>query len=352
MKQYKEIRQWTYLDLQSGDVFFNEVNVLSIVNNSPMDVYYAPAEENGISLEGLYKLCEKANINFLNIPSKDILFAKNWEDKIIDLRSSMSNKTKVLSSINLKDLLNYVSSIRGPVQSSKEKSYTMRAWGEISRYSDNEFFISLKKCMYDIEGFGSFNGIQHNSSEPTPLPSIESFSSKAKELLKTNDRFKLIKVSPQDINFNNRNLRSSNVETFVNISLHDELFNFYSRKDFSGNQHRIKSIQDIIKNLHTPYDYASEKFAEGSITKAQNFQMSKEDIEAFNAYVRRIINTVASSAQKQIDDAIKSETHYFCNMKNAEHWLGLIFDELQTEKWESHIDPFFRQILINYANQY
>lgn len=352
MKQYKEVRQWTYLDLQTGEIFFNEINVLAIVNNSPMNIDYETVEENGLSLENLYKIGKKGDINFSYIPSKDISFAKNYADEIIDVRSSMVDETKALSSKYLQDLLNYVSSIRGPVKSKDEKDYTMRTWGEIIRYSDNEFFISLKKCMYDIEGFGSFNGIQHNSSEPVSLPSLESFSYKAKELLKTNERFKLIKVSPQDIDFHNRNLRSSNVETFVNIGLHDELFNFYSRKDFSGNQHRIKSIQDIIKNLHTPYDYASEKFAKGSITKAQNFQMSKEDIEAFNAYVRRIINTVASSAQKQIDDSIKSETHYFCNMKNAEHRLGLIFDELQTEKWESHIDPFFRQILINYANQY
>lgn len=245
MTKYKEIRQWLYLN--NNEIYFNIAYVLAIVNGTPETKIFEQQENRALSFTRLRNDIKKAGAKITLAPAQDIQFIKGVDGKALDKFSATQNEVGILSTENLNKLLNYEEQRSNASQSDNSFTYEYRAYGELTRKSDNQIFISIEKTRYDIEGRGYPCGNMIYPNPAVQAPSAQTLRDQAKKYQKKlQGQNELISVKPTEIDFGSRSRRPKKVELYVSPSLHDYLYNKYIAGTAYHLGDRIKKIDELV----------------------------------------------------------------------------------------------------------
>ncbi|KGL66563.1 hypothetical protein LX03_08015 [Limosilactobacillus mucosae] len=347
MSEYKEIRQWLYLS--NNEICFNIAYVLAIVNGASESTIFQQQESRALSFTRLRKDIKKAGAKINLVPAQTIQFIKDINGEPIDKFSASQEEIEALSTENLYKLLEFEKQRLNIQQSENNFKYKYKTYGEITRNSDNELFINIEKTRYDIEGRGYTNGnmIYPNYAVSAPSAKVLIYQAKKyQEALSENNE--IIKISPTEIDFGDRNRRPNNAEWYVSRKLHDFLYNKYISGKTYDLGDRIKTIDELLKSTPKISDYASNK--KGNIT---TYEMSLNDVEAFNKNNRRIVKKITEKAKEQVKKSWELESHSRHELIEAQRRLHKI-RELLTKNNNSQ--PFIDQDTLmkikNLTNQY
>lgn len=299
MSLYREIRQWLYLNLETGVAYFNLSYSLAIINGTPESTLFPQRETKALSLNRLRSIINKAGAQITPIPSNEISFIKGSSGEPIDTYSAnLNDNLEVLSSTELSKVLKFESSREYHKQTSEEYTYVYQTLGEILRKSDHKLFISVDRSLYDIEGRGYPVGNMTKPYKPLTMPSPRVFRAKAQALANNGD---IIKVSPKEIDFDGRQNRPKNPELYLSRELHDKLFNYYVSNQKYDLASRTKSLTDLIDSFPSLDGHSSRKRLK------RVMDIYEED--AYNKMVKRTLNKIVDLYQQQITQVWDSESH-------------------------------------------
>lgn len=304
MTKYKEIRQWLYLN--NNEIYFNIAYVLAIVNGTPETIIFKQQENRALSFIRLHNDIKKAGAKITLAPAQDIQFIKGVDGKALDKFSATQNELEILSTENLNKLLDYEEQRSSASQSDNNFTYEYRAYGELTRKSDNQIFISIEKTRYDIEGRGYPDGNMIYPNPAVKAPSAQTLRDQAKKYQeKLQRQNELISVKPTEIDFGSRSRRPKKVELYVSWSLHDYLYNKYIAGTAYNLGDRIKTIDELVAKAPKISDFTHRDNEDDATTR----KLSINDEESFNKANKRIVKRIAEKAKEQIEQAWELETH-------------------------------------------
>ncbi|QFV00382.1 hypothetical protein [Limosilactobacillus pontis] len=128
-------------------------------------------------------------------------------------------------------------------------SYIEQSWGLIEEANAKEviplLYYSIARTVYEIRGHlasGHASAPQTNISERTLIK-------KAKDFVKSNpQKFQIIKVRLSDIYFNDSRIHANSIESYVSLTLHDELLNHYKTCKGIHMKKEMASLEDVISS--------------------------------------------------------------------------------------------------------
>ncbi|MQB69413.1 hypothetical protein [Limosilactobacillus reuteri] len=349
MKSYKEIRQWLYLETQGihkGDVYFNIVYVLAILNGTPESIAFKSVETMALSMSRLKKEIKKAGTLIKTVPVNNIEFIKNANGETIDKHSAgiVDEGVEIISSTNLLNLLQFENKKRKRNQTKQNYPYQYITFGEIERKSDGNVFLSLLRTQYDIKGYGYPNGLLEKPSEPITPPSLNVLREKAKLIAQDDDQ--IIKIGPNEIAFGLRTNRPKHAELYLSPSLHDQLYNYYLSGQKYDLSNRKKSIDEIVKSTPKVTDYTIHN------NLTDTWDMSSDDIAAMNNKLKRDVKNIAAQAKKIIKSVSDSEVHSKHELIEAQRRLASIRSLVKKAKEQNQIDSSIADQIDHLSNQY
>lgn len=366
MKQFQEINDRVYLNLDSKEIYFHEGNILDILNDKVLKTRQEAVSDvnkvtNIVSRNEMYNFLKETNLTFETIDTNNIEFIDRSESFFNrspmnkDVYSSSVKTVNVLNSEKLAELLIYRNGLKKVKVSVDNKLYRAVTWGEIVS-DEHGYLISLSKCLFDIEGIGGTANCQprHEKLIHSDSPKLQALQKMSEKLINEDkyEQYKRILVSSKEIDFGNAIVRPTKDELYVNIPLHDELFNYYVDKDRHKKENRKKEIDDVIESEATVYSKISSEYAHGSLTKHSPVQLDKEAVEALSMWVTRKIGTVRDIAERKIEEAGTAEANSFFKLQKAEKRLSEIQSLLADAKAEKLIEQPLRGILKDLSNLY
>lgn len=348
MTEYKEIRQWLYLN--NNEIYFNITYVLAIVNGTPETRIFEQQENRALSFTRLRNDIKKAGAKITLAPAKDIQFIKGIDGKVIDKFSATQDEVEILSTKCLNKLLNYEEQRSNTPQSDNNFTYEYKTYGEITRKSDDQIFINIEKTRYDIEGRGYpySNMLYPNPAVPAPSAKVLIYQAKKyqEELHEQNE---LISVKPTEIDFRGRSRRPKNSEYYVSWKLHEKLYcKYISGKTYNLGD-RIKTIDELVAEAPKISDYTYRDNEDDATTR----KLSKNDEEAFNKANKRIVKGITEKAKEQIEQAWELETHSRHELIETQRRLFKIRELLPKDNApKQSIDPDILPTIRDLTNQY
>ncbi|PEH05361.1 hypothetical protein CP356_00915 [Lactobacillus sp. UMNPBX5] len=301
MTEYKEIQEQTYLNLDSGNVYFAIEEVLRIINTQT-----EANQANSIPPTKLKKIMKTSNINWLTLDRSQIKLIINYHAPTPDDEHTASkNKIDVIGSTDMVKLIKTVRLMNPSKKAEKNNlPYIEESWGLIEKNDPKDalppLYYSITRTTYEIQGHQADGHVSAPNTDINPKTLIK----KAKDFAKANpQKFELIKVKPSDI-FSNSKINVNSVESYVNLELHDELLNHYKTRKGIHLKKEMASLDGMISSKEPVIKYIRKNLPNAIQGNSDAFEvkLTDDDVRAIDKSITRQYDNVEAYARSRFNE--------------------------------------------------
>lgn len=299
MIKYKEIQPQTYLELDSGKVYFAIEEVLRIINY-PAENY----PKNSISPSKLNKLLKKNNIVWHNINRQQTMLLTYYDEtKPDDSHAASLTELSVLSSTDITKLLILISRSKPTKNGSINAPYKELEWGIIvPRNNDTKLYYSIDRVTYDIQGYLSLG---HKDSPAININS-KTVSKKAKQFSKEfPNPYEVITVPVNQINFTNSKIHANRAKLYVNLNLHDKLLSHYKHQKGVSLKKETANLKSIIGSTEPLAAYIRKNLKQSINGNSDAYSITLSD-----STIRAIDKSIGRKYKEIQDYSLKRFAYY------------------------------------------
>lgn len=201
--------------------------------------------------------------------------------------------------------------------------------GGLLEYHDEKatlkpIYYSIARTVHEIQGHQSYEHV----SAPAIKISSQTLLKKAKEFCKANpSKFRLISVKAADINFNESRIHANSTESYINLSLHDELLNHYRTRKGVHIKKEITSLHGVIPSSEPVIKYIRQNLSHQLHGNSDAFtiELNDNDIRAIDKSISRQYKNV----EKYIRGRFNKYKDTINNLRNSNAHYALMRDKLK-----------------------
>ena len=350
MVKYKEIQPQTYLELDSGKIYFNIDEVLIMINN-PFSV---TDDKNSISPTQLIRYCIKHNIHITDLSTNNIEFAMFTKTDYYDPNSVNLKSIKTLFSQDLDNLLQILKKSQPTKTRKKKKKFNTVDWGMIEQNDrkEHDLFYSLQRTLTDVMGRKTSTNV--TSRIPIPKISQRQLANKVNSILNDNPSnvsgFKKITVKPSQINFGSIKIHATNEEVYINEALYDKILNYFVYNRGINTKGRVDNL-DQLRHSTTTVRELLRPYKENLIKDYNDtyYYVTSKDADAIDKQTNKRIDTLIKRARDEFYYDEKQINHQSLELskfyQNREHLRNILDSPLC-----ANIDPSIIRILKDTMN--